>query len=312
MNRIAFYSTVAMALALTTGAFAQTGTARGKVVDDEGKPVEGVQVKIEYQGGVTRSHTTKTNKRGEYTQVGLQPGQYKFTASKEGYQGAAAEGKVNLGDPTYLPDLKISSRAAQQAAADAANAEINALFKKGFDAAQAQKYDEAEAAYKEALAKSPDLAQGHFNLGYVYAQKKDWANAEASMKKALELKPDYKEAEMALVGIYGDSGQKDKAMALAGTGQAASDPRMLLTLGVMHINGGEPDKAREVLLKAEAADPTVADVQYYLGSVALQKNEQAEALTRLEKYLSMNPTNAQYKSAAEQIVAALKAQPPKQ
>jgi tetratricopeptide (TPR) repeat protein len=304
MKRIAFYSAlVVAALGFASGAFAQTGTARGKVLDEKGQPVEGAVIKIEYQGGVTRAYETKSNKRGEYTQVGLQPGDYKFTASKEGYQGAFAEAKINLGDPTYLPDLKINSAAAKQAEASAANEELQALFKKGFEAAQAQNYAEAIAAYQEALVKRPDLAQAHFNLGYVYAQQKDWPNAEASMKKALELKPDYTEANAALAGIYGDSGQTEKAAALA---SASNDPRILIAMGVTHINKNEPDKAKEYLLKAEAADPTQADIQYYLGSIALQQNNQAEAMTRLEKFLSLNPTNATYKEAAEKLVAALK------
>lgn len=304
MKKIAFYSTlVVAALGLASGAFAQTGTARGKVLDEKGQPVEGVVIKIEFQGGVTRAYETKSNKKGEYTQVGLQPGDYKFTASKEGYQGAIAEAKINLGDPTYLPDLKINSAAAKQAEANAANEEIQALFKKGFEAAQAQNYTEAIAAYQEALAKRPDLAQAHFNLGYVYAQQKDWANAEASMKKALEIKPDYNEANAALAGIYADSGQTEKATALA---SASNDPKVLIAMGVTHINKNEPDKAKEYLLKAEAADPTQADIQYYLGSIALQQNNQAEAMTRLEKFLSLNPTNATYKEAAEKLVAALK------
>jgi protocatechuate 3,4-dioxygenase beta subunit len=147
MKKIAIRTTlVAAAIALATSAFAQTGTARGKVLDEAGKPVEGASVKIEFLGGVTRAYETKTNKRGEYTQVGLQPGDYKFTASKEGFQGAYLESKINLGEPTYLPDLKINSAAAKQAEANAANEELQALFKKGFEAAQAQKFDDSPAS----------------------------------------------------------------------------------------------------------------------------------------------------------------------
>lgn len=309
MKRLVLYFTLmAAAFGLSSGAFAQTGTARGKVVDEKGQPVEGAVVKIEFQGGVTRAYETKTNKRGEFTQVGLQPGDYKLTATKEGYQGFQSQAKINLGDPTYLPDMTINSAAAKQAEAQAANEEINTLFKKGFEAAQAKDYAAAEAAYKEAIAKRPDLAQAHYNLGFVYAEKKDWPSAEAEMKKALELKPDYPEAKAALAGIYGDSGQLDKAAELAST---STDPKLLTAMAVSHINRNEPDKARELLLKAEAADATLPDTQYYLGSVALQQNDQAEAMKRLEKYLTMNPTNAQYKEAAEKLVAALKqATPP--
>ena len=71
---------------LAAPAQAQTGTARGKVLDAQGQPIADAKVLIEFQGGITRKFETKTNKKGEYMQVGMQPGPYRFTASKEGYQ----------------------------------------------------------------------------------------------------------------------------------------------------------------------------------------------------------------------------------
>jgi tetratricopeptide (TPR) repeat protein len=300
MKKIALFSTfVIAALGFAGGAFAQTGTARGKVLDQEKKPVEAVTIKIEYLGGVTRAYETKTNKKGEYTQVGLQPGDYKVTASKEAYQGAYAEAKINLGDPTYLPDLIINSAAAKQAEANAANEELQALFKKGYEAAQAQDFATAEASYKEAIAKQPEMAQAYFNLGYVYMQKKDWANAEAQLDIALQKKPDYDAAQSLLATVYTASGQTEKANAIIST---SKDPKLLLDVGVGYLNSSKAAEARDVFLKAEAADPSISDVQYLLGNAALQMGDYAEAVVRWEKYLAMNPANAQYKEAAEKML----------
>ena len=58
---------------LATPASAQTGGLRGKVTDAAGKPVEGATVLIEAKG-VTRKLTVKTNKKGEFIQIGLYPG----------------------------------------------------------------------------------------------------------------------------------------------------------------------------------------------------------------------------------------------
>src|SRR5215510_10246933 len=93
-------------------AWAQTGTARGKVPDDKGQPLAEVKILVEYQGGVTRKFETKTNKKGEFTQVGLQPGVYRFTASKDGFQPAYMDDKVSLGDPTYLADVQLKPMSA--------------------------------------------------------------------------------------------------------------------------------------------------------------------------------------------------------
>ena len=92
MKRFLVAGGVLMSLALLGGeASAQTGTARGKVVDEKDQAIEGVVITLDYQGGVTRKNETKTNKKGEFTQVGLAPGTYLITAKKEGLQTATME-----------------------------------------------------------------------------------------------------------------------------------------------------------------------------------------------------------------------------
>ena len=53
-------------LMLAPPALAQTTLIKGKVVDSEGKPVQGAQVSIEFKGGVARKYQTKTDRRGEF------------------------------------------------------------------------------------------------------------------------------------------------------------------------------------------------------------------------------------------------------
>ena len=69
--------------AIAAPGYAQTGQVKGKVVDASGKPVEGASVTIEGSDSGGRKFTVKTNKNGEYIQIGLQPGQYKITATKD-------------------------------------------------------------------------------------------------------------------------------------------------------------------------------------------------------------------------------------
>src|SRR5688572_5345399 len=145
-------------------ASAQTGTARGKVLDDKGQPLPEAVVTLEFQGGVNRKYETKTNKKGEFTQVGIYPGQYRITANKEGFQPTYIEYRISLGDPTYLPDFKMMTRAAaQKAAGGQAQEELTGAFKKATELAQAGQHDQAEAAFKEILAKTPDIPEAYFN-----------------------------------------------------------------------------------------------------------------------------------------------------
>ena len=73
----------AAALTIASPAFAQsTGMVKGTVKDDKGQAVEGAKIVIEFAEGVNRKQETKTNKKGEFVQIGLQSGTYKITASK--------------------------------------------------------------------------------------------------------------------------------------------------------------------------------------------------------------------------------------
>ena len=70
-------------LAFAAPALAQTGGLRGKITDDKDQPVEGAIVKIEGKN-TARKAEVKTNKKGEYIQIGLFPGEYKVTVEKGG------------------------------------------------------------------------------------------------------------------------------------------------------------------------------------------------------------------------------------
>src|SRR2546430_13108421 len=87
---------VAIGLAfVAVPASAQTGQVKGKVVDKENKPVEGAAISIENQDGAGQKLTTKTNKKGEYIQIGLTPGKYRNTATK-GYISLTQNIQIHL------------------------------------------------------------------------------------------------------------------------------------------------------------------------------------------------------------------------
>jgi tetratricopeptide (TPR) repeat protein len=265
----------------------------------EGPAAAEALVNLDFQGGVTRKFDTKTNKKGEFTQVGLVPGGYRITANKDGYVGTYVDTRVGLGEPMQLPDMKLMTKAAAQAAAggeaDKANAALRELFAKANQLSGEGKSDEAIAAYNEVLAKNPQIAEAHYNIGYLKAQKKDWPAAEAAYLKALEVRPGYGEAISALARVYQDSGQAAKATELL-TKAATDNPKdgkVQFNLGVFYLNSGKAEEAAASFQKAAEADPGNAEIYYYLGTLAVGQNKIPEAIANLEKYLSMNPTNAQ-------------------
>src|SRR5215216_8158574 len=98
-----FRGVLALAVLLTMSvapALAQS-MVRGKVLDANNKPVDGATVTFEAEGS-NRKAETKSNKNGEFLQVGLQSGQWKVTAKKDGVGAQTLPAPVSQGRPVEL------------------------------------------------------------------------------------------------------------------------------------------------------------------------------------------------------------------
>ena len=114
-------------------ALAQTGQVKGKVVDVKNQPVEKAQVTIEATDGMGRKFKVKTNKKGEFIQIGLPPGQYKLTAAKDGltdmHRAAhrPGRGEVNF---TLRPRPRRDMSPEERKKAEARNAAVSGASKR--------------------------------------------------------------------------------------------------------------------------------------------------------------------------------------
>jgi tetratricopeptide (TPR) repeat protein len=287
---------------------AQTGTVRGKVFDTQDQPLKDAIVTIEFQGGITRKFEVKTNKKGEYLQVGIQPGPYRITASKEGYQSATIDYRISFGQPTEVPPLSLKTLAQAVQAPGGPLAELREEFQNAVGLQGAGKLDEAEAAYKAILEKVPDLPEVYRNLGSVYAAKKDFAAAEAAFLKALELSPDSSDAATELAKLYQENGQPDKAIAIMAKSAGANptDAKAQFNQGIFLLNSYKNEEAATAFEAAIKADPNMAEAYFRLGTTQVGLGKIPEAVANLEKYLSLNPDDAQNKATAEGLIKALK------
>jgi tetratricopeptide (TPR) repeat protein len=295
-------------LLLAAPAQAQTGSARGKVLDTQGQAIPDVKILIEFQGGITRKFETKTNKKGEYMQVGMQPGPYRITASKEGYQPAVSDVKVSLGDPTVIPDFKLATAAQAAAQPGSAASELRAQFSKAVELQAAGKLDEAEAEYKDILAKAPDVPEVYQNLGGVYSLKKDFPAAEAAFLKGLELRPDSSDMATQLAKLYQENGQPEKAIAIMekSAGANPTDAKAQFNRGIFLLNSYKNEEAIASFEAAIKADPAMTEAYYRLGALMVGQGKIPEAIQYLEKYVSMNPTDAQNVATAQGLLKAMK------
>jgi len=310
MKRLITAAGIGGLLLFAPAAFAQTGMARGKIYDEKGQPVAGAKITWEYQGGITRKGEVSTNKKGEFVQVGLQPGSYKFTVAVEGYQIEVTEIRVGLGDPTVIPDFKLKSKSAAAAGAvtDSAMTALKSSVDQAIALAQGGKVDEALAIYADLETKHPTIHQIPYNMGTLYSLKKDWANAEAMYKKALEIKPNYPEGVIMLSGVYANTGRMAEASELVDKAlvENPTDAKLLLQQGVILFNTGKQAEAGEAFEKIKTADPANPEPYYYLATIAVGQGKTADAVANLEKYLSLNPQNSQNVATAKGLLTALK------
>ena len=287
-----------------SSAWAQYGTLRGKVVDDKGQPVAEAEILLEGQGdAAAKKATLKTNKKGEFVQVGLPRGNYKITVSKIGFQPVAVPGQVTTGDVADIGEIKLAA-----ATGVAARGQTNSELNKAVELAQAGSFDEAEVAFKEFLTKNPAHATAHYNLGFVYSRKKDYVNAEASLRKAIELDPDMPQSYSLLMAVAQRNGKGAEAfdMLSKAAAERADNVEFQYNYGLAAFNAGKSAEVHGAMQKVVAAAPDNAEAHYYLGMSALQMGNTAEAVKTLEKYLAMSPTNAENVGTAKAIIPELK------
>lgn len=314
---------VAIGLAIVSApASAQTGQVKGKVVDAKGEPVEGAKISLLNQQ-TNRTLETRTNKKGEYIQVGLSIGKYRLTASKGDLtDGRDVDVRLEMAthDFTLAPGRGGPTGSKEEVAKARAKADAaTKSFNEGVVLSNEGKLDEATAKFQEVLAVIPSCPECYANLGTVHMRGKKYDEAEAAFKKAIELKPEFAEAYSGLANLYNTTKKFDlaaeaskKAMELnaatpggaagAGGGAGASAS---FNQGVILWNAGKIPEAKAQFEQAVKLDPTMAEAQYWLGMSLLNSGDTATAKPKFEAYLKLAPTG-QYAETAKSIVASIK------
>jgi tetratricopeptide (TPR) repeat protein len=296
--------TAALALTIAVPALAQTGLVKGKVIGPDGKPVPDAVVTVEATEGISRKLTTKTDRRGEFVQLGLQSGAYRVTATFDKLGSGSGEVRVRVGQPTELT-ITLSTT---PPGTDPKVAELKKAFEEGVAASRSKDFDGAIAKFQAALTIQPACHECYYNIGYAYLQKKDEKQAEEQWKKALEQKADHSETLTALATLYNSQKRFDEAAAV-GAKAAASSPGgnadAIYNQGIILWNAGKIAEAKVKFEEVIAADPNHADGRFQLGMALLNEGKIPEAVASFEKYMQMAPTG-QFAGQAKAMLAQLK------
>jgi tetratricopeptide (TPR) repeat protein len=177
---------------------------------------------------------------------------------------------------------------------------------------------EAEKLFRRALQENPDFAPAHAHLGLLYYQQGHAEQALPLLRDAVRLDPSRRDASDALVRILQDqaraaaqSGDPQKSFALLtdAAKYAPNDPDVQFALGTIALQmslWNEAVKAFQRTLLLRANDPLAT---YNLGRAYLSQWKFEEARRQFASYVALRPDDAYGHCALGMTLAALELLP---
>jgi len=297
--------------------YGQTGAFSGKVTGEDGKPIQGAQVKIERKD-MKGNYNVKTNKKGEYFYMGIPAGQaprYKITVEVNGQVVDTIDNvRCQMGDPTENNfDLReqAAKRAALQKAAETGQVQDIARDMSPEQKAQMEKALKERAAQ---MAKNKALNDA-FNTGMAALQAKDFQAAVDGFKKAAEVDPKqtvvWANLAESYAGLAGTKTgpEKDQALEAAVENYTKAlelkpdDAGMHNNLALTYAKMKKLPETKAELEKAAAIDPAGAGKYYYnMGAILTNTGQSDAALDAFKTALEKDPN---YADAHYQYAVAL-------
>ena len=317
------------AVAVSIPAISQTGalgTVKGVCKDDQGNPIVDAIVTW-HNDDNGRTYKIKTNKKGEYFSLGIEPGNYTVTLTKDGKElyktSDKAKENVQVEEHVFDIDIKaqkqqqiqdtakqtgltpeqIQQKLAEQKKVESYNAnikQVNEKLKAAATALQAQPpdYNTAIASLNDASQMAPNEGLVWYRLGSVYLdsektqtdpaeKKKRDSDAYDDLKKAIDLDKN-KPAEAA-----GQPPKKPEEIAADNSRVGA----YYGNFGTAALRTGHSDEAVDAYKKAAELDPAHAGNYYFnlgvaLHSTAKDVSERQQAIAALDKAIAADPTKA--------------------
>ncbi len=154
--------------------------------------------------------------------------------------------------------------------------------------------DEAEAAFRQAVALRDDLPQAHFNLGYLLLSQGRLQEALPHLQAYTRLNPQASEGFAQLGRIHQDLGQQAEARRAfeRAVELNPNDLSVHNNLGIVLQDLGLFDEAQASYRRALSLNPNADDAYANLGNLCLQQQAFDEAADYYQKALALNPRNA--------------------
>ena len=289
-------------------ALAQENALDVKCADSSGNAVAGVEVQLlrmQISPAEQKAKEKKSDKAGMALFTKLDPGYYRVVGYKDSFAPALYE-FVQIGGTKQAVKLNMEpgDRTKKLYFEDqAAMAQSDSLAKIGVDAITAQKLQDAEKAFREAIALNPSDPNLNFNLSVALIYQRKFREAAEPLQKT---------SSLAAIGIEMMKGQPGEAPMQALKKNAdttlAKIPGLLLREdGQKALSEKNFDLAHAKFSEALKAEPTDPDLMYNVALSLANQSKFDEASTYADQALKVNPNEKDYIDLKLKIVV-LKAQ----
>ena len=294
---------VAAAVLFIAGlAAAQAGRGIGRLggvcTDLQGNPLENIKVQIVFSQNESLKFDTVSSKKGEWSFLGLGTGNWNLTAFGPGYD--PVNQAVYVSQLAVNPKVTVKLKKAEKPGGGFIQDESSfAFLDKGNQLYREQKYDEAIGQFQQFMEKNPAAYQVRLSIADCYREKGDFEKATGIYNEIIEKS----KTDTAL-------GKEMMAKGLAGLGNImvkqnkldaaqdyfkqsiASSPKdeiLAYNVGEIFFSNQGLDEALKYFDLASQIKPEWPDPYLKLGYVYLNKADNANAVAKFEKFLTLEP-----------------------
>jgi Flp pilus assembly protein TadD len=297
--------TALLLIDLTGTAAAQVGRVTGIVKDDHGDLIKGATIIAENADASPSSFTASSDEKGRFNMIGLRSGVWQLRAGAPGY--STDSGELNVRTlPGVTPPVSFTLQklvVPPSALGSTAPKDLQSALASADALYNNQQWDQAIAAYREILQKSPSLSVINLQIAAAYRNKKAYDSAIAAYDALLKTDPSNGKAKIGIAMTNLEKGDLDTAeRTLEIAAQAPGATReVFYDLGEVKLARSQADEAVKAYERAALVDPTWGKPPFALGRIALKKGDNASARKYFQSVVDLDPISPEAAQATTML-----------